>query len=480
MSENDSSSAKLSPEAFRTEAVSIFSVNGHIDHGNVLQEILDNLEGVDFSEIAKLKQDERLTQKHLVVYSVREILRVAQTLNCGLCRHFDFLYTYNGEYWQLAGRDAFERFLSDCAQRLGVEEVTAVYHKFSAELYKQFLATAYLPKPVRAAEPVLINLRNGTFEIHRNGINLRPFNRADFLTYQLPFEYDPVATSPRWNLFLDEVLPDRSKQDVLAEYIGYVFSRHLKLEKTLILYGTGANGKSVVFDVINALLGKDNISNYSLESLGEPYYRAMIAGKLLNYASEISNRLQSEKFKQLTSGEPVEARLPYGQPMILHDYARLAFNCNDLPRDVEHTEAFFRRFLILTFDVMIPPAKRNPNLAREIIGSELTGVFNWILDGLTRLLANKNFTYSESIEAALEQYKLEADSVARFLKDEHYVASDEEWIALKVFYNDYRSYCAENLDKPVGKNQFSKRLNLFQIQTRRMNFGMAVAAAREV
>ncbi|MBX3288420.1 MAG: DNA primase [Acidobacteria bacterium] len=437
---------------------SIFSAGESISHAEVLQEILDNVEPVDFAGLAQLKQEEKLTQKHLIVYSVAEILRIAKKLNCGLCRHYDVLYTYNGEFWQLTEKDAFERFLSECAIKLGVDHATAVYHKFSAELYKQFLTTAYLPKPRRAAEPVIINLRNGTFEIHRGKVNLRPFQREDFLTYQLPFEYSPKSTCPMWTAFLNDVLPDQTKQAVLAEYIAYVFARHLKLEKTLILFGTGANGKSVVFDVINALLGSDNVSNYSLESLGEPYYRAMIAGKLLNYASEISNRLQAEKFKQLTSGEPVEARLPYGQPMILTDYARLAFNCNDLPRDVEHTEAFFRRFLILTFDITISPKKRNPNLAREIVEGELSGVFNWVLSGLERLLKNRNFTWSDSIDAALVQYRRESDSVAMFLDDEGYAPDQYFSQPLKTLYPEYRQFCISNGYKPCGANTFSKRL----------------------
>jgi putative DNA primase/helicase len=39
------------------------------------------------------------------------------------------------------------------------------------------------------------------------------------------------------------------------EYLGYLFVRNksLNLEKSLILYGTGANGKSVLFEILNAL-----------------------------------------------------------------------------------------------------------------------------------------------------------------------------------------------------------------------------------
>lgn len=138
-----------------------------------------------------------------------------------------------------------------------VDEITANYHKFKAELYKQFLSVAHLPKPETENNTVLINLRNGTFEITKDEIRLRDFRRADFLTYQLGFGYDKTATYPKWQAFLNEVLPGISRQNLLAEYIGYVFARHLKLEKTLILYGTGANGKSVIFEVINALLGKE-------------------------------------------------------------------------------------------------------------------------------------------------------------------------------------------------------------------------------
>jgi putative DNA primase/helicase len=445
-----------------------------IQHKEVFGEILDALEPVNFRKLAKIKNGDKVPQKHIVVLTVRKILEIAKNLNCGLCKNYDFLYAYNGEFWQMLDRESFERFLAQCAERLGIDDITANYHKFTAELFKQFLAVAHLPKPETKGESVLINLQNGTFEITEKQIKIRKFRREDFLTYQLPFAFDKDANCPKWQRFLNEVIPDRQKQSLLAEYVGYVFARKLKLEKTLILYGTGANGKSVVFEMINALLGKENVSNYSLEALGEPYYRAMISDKLLNYASEISNRLQAEKFKQLTSGEPVEARLPYGQPMILTDYARLAFNCNDLPRDVEHTEAFFRRFLILTFDVTISAEKRNPNLAKEIIAEELSGVFNWVLEGLTRLLKQNNFSPCEAVQKALDEYRKESDSVAMFLDEESYETSQTEYILLKNLYATYRTYCTNNGYKPLGNNNFSKRLESNGITVEKKNVGKVV------
>ena len=96
------------------------------------------------------------------------------------------------------------------------------------------------------------------------------------------------------------------------------------------MYGTGANGKSVFFEVVNALIGMENISHFTLENLtntrGE--YRAQIATKLVNYASEINGKLESAIFKQIVSGEPIEARALYGQPYTIKQYAKLIFNCS--------------------------------------------------------------------------------------------------------------------------------------------------------
>jgi putative DNA primase/helicase len=73
------------------------------------------------------------------------------------------------------------------------------------------------------------------------------------------------------------------------------------------------------------------------------------------------------------------------------DYAKLIFNCNELPKDVEQTEAYFRRFLIIPFNVTIPEHEQDKELAKKIIDNELSGVFNWVLSGLKRLLMQQRF-----------------------------------------------------------------------------------------
>ncbi|MEN2282221.1 phage/plasmid primase, P4 family [Algoriphagus sp. SE2] len=448
-------------------------------HAEILSQLLEQFEPLDFEAMANPHNAEnfKLTNKHYTVLSIENVLQIAENNRWGLCKNHDFIYLFNGTHWDELNKESFQKFLGKAAERMGVPVITAKYHRFRKELYEQFLGTAYLePKPP-LANRVLINLQNGTFEVSPKGTQLRPFDRSDFLTYQLPFEYNPQVKAPLFEAYLNKVLPDKERQKVLAEYLGFVFIKHgsnrLKEEKALILYGTGANGKSVFFEIVSALLGTENTSNYSLQSLTNEngYFRAKLANKLVNYASEINGKLESAIFKQLVSGEPVEARLPYGEPFTLKQYAKLIFNCNELPKDVEHTNAYFRRFLIIPFDVTIPTQEQDKQLHTKIIEKELSGVFNWVLDGLNRLLEQRRFTDCEAVKQAVEQYKSQSDSVKMFIDESNYQSSPTDYRLIKELYTEYRGYCIEDGFKPVNKSNFIKRLSGFGVLVDRLNVG---------
>jgi putative DNA primase/helicase len=469
-------------------------------HAEILQQLIEQFEPLDF-EVLAFPQAEKLREqleklapeseqakdirkqldkikvntKHYRILSIKNVSKTATNNRWGLCKNHDFIYLYNGTFWAELDKDEFQKFLGEAAEKMGVRWDNAQDYQFREQLFKQFLATEYLSNPPGDNNKVLINLQNGTFEISPQGTKLRPFDRSDFITYQLPFEYNPQAKAPIFEAYLNRVLPDIERQRVLAEYLGYVFIKHgsntLKEEKALILYGTGANGKSVFFEVVNALLGADNVSSYSLQSLTNDngYFRAKLANKLVNYASEINGKLETSIFKQMVSGEPVEARLPYGQPFILKQYAKMIFNVNELPKDVEHTNAYFRRFLIIPFDVTIPPHEQDKNLHTKIIEKELSGVFNWVLQGLNRLLEQKKFSNCEAAQQAVEQYKIESNSVQMFLNENEYKSSPTNYKLIKDLYPEYRAFCIDDGTTPFKKTNFIKQLRALSLVVDRVS-----------
>jgi len=472
-------------EAIKDEAKRLLAAQSEIkSNTDVLNILLDDVQPVSFLEIVhpaivELKQrlstetdDEergkilseikrfRITDRQKYVVVVEELLRLASERQWGICKNAAFVYLFNGSFWSELNKEVLQRFLGDCAEQMKIPKYDARQYTVQENLLKQFFATGFQAMPESNAK-ILINLKNGTFEIDENGKGiLRNVDKADFLKYQLPFEYNPDAECPMFQKYLDASLPDKTAQNVLAEYIGYVFARHLKLEKVLILYGSGANGKSVFFNIVSALLGTQNVSNYSIDSLCEQngYYRAMIANKLLNYSSEIGKRFEVDKFKQLCSGEPIEARLPYEEPFLIRNYARLVFNANQLPKDTEQTNAYFRRFLIIPFTVTIPPEQQDVELSKKIITNELSGVFNWVLCGLDRIIGQKGFSKCNVAERELEQYRRESDSVEMFLEDNGYEKSVFEFELLKELYEKYRIYCNDVGNRACSLKTFSKRL----------------------
>lgn len=449
-----------------------------VPHEQVLKRLLEKVKPVNFLKLAKVDEEKKLKDAHCLIITIEEVLKLARENNWGMCKHNDFIYVYNGEYWRQLSKDELQSFLGNAAERLGLNKFKAFFYSFQDQLGKQFIATAHLPKPQRPKDVVLVNLKNGTFEISPKKQFWRPQKREDFLTYQLPFSYEPEAQAPMFERYLNRCLPDRELQNILSEYLGYIFIHPsaLKLEKALLLYGSGANGKSVFFEIINALLGPENLSSYSLQSLTNEsgYHRAKLENKLVNYASEINGKLETSIFKQLVSGEPVEARLPYGQPFLLTDYAKLIFNCNELPMDIEQTHAYFRRLIIIPFDVTIPEEEQDRELPQKIISSELSGVFNWILDGLNRLLSQKKFSDSEIVSKQLEDYRNQSDSVRIFLDDRGYIQSETSTILQNDLYRWYRDYCKEFGYFPCSNRLFGRRLKIVGFITKRTSAGNVV------
>lgn len=457
-------------------------INKRLDISEILQHTLKNIEVKDFRKEADLtEEDKTLQRKHYIILVVQFLNEKANELDLDIIFKDGKIYMYNTQYWEVVKESEFNFFLGEIALKMGVDKFDAKFFKFKEDLFKQFVSESNFKyiKPDR--QDTLINLKNGTFEISKATPKLRGFQKDDFLTYQLPFSYEENAQPVQFLKFLNDVLPEKELQDILAEYIGSIFISNevLKFEKALFLYGTGSNGKSVIFDIINALLGHQNFSSYSLESLTKDKdSRAMIADKLLNYASEMSANLESDIFKKLVSREPIDARVLYKSSFIMEDYARLMFNCNELPNDIEHTNAFFRRFLIIPFRVTIKEEDQDRQLSQKILKSELPGVFNWILEGMSRLLTNKAFTSSSIVENEVKKFRRESDSVLCYIDENEYVKSAVDYTTLQNMYEEYRMYCIQNGNKPCANKKFASRLrNEFEMT--RKNFGQVVFAIKK-
>jgi putative DNA primase/helicase len=444
----------------------------------ILKELLTHITAQSPKEAADLADDSRISEKDLVVITVDYVLEVSEKNKWSMARYQNTYYVYSGTHWKKVTEDELKAFLGKAAEKINVDKFLARHYTFRSNLHNQFYEAGLFSPPTSDGKETKINLANGTYVIRKETQYLKPWDPEDFMLYKLNFNYDPTAEAPLFQKYLDRVLPDESKQMVLAEYLGYVFIKNsvLKLEKALILFGDGHNGKSVLFEIILKILGPENICNYSLQSLTDEkgYHRAMLTGRLLNFSSEISTKLNPTIFKQLVSGEPIEARAIYGRPFLLTEVPRLMFNTNILPKDIEVNTGFFRRFIIIHFDQIISDEEKDVNLANKIIENELSGVFNWILEGLNRLLIEEDFSPCEAIDHAINEFKLSSDSVNLFLEDGCYIPGVAAQIPLKTLHQIYREYCKESGYTACSLKTFADRLRNYKYTIIRKTNGRVV------
>ena len=399
-----------------------------------------------------------------IVAIIHEISKVADAHNWQVAKEHDVIYLFNGIYWQRSEDSHIKDFLGKAAIQLGYfSPAQAMTHNFVENTFKQFTQSALVKKRDQRKEVVMINLLNGTLEVENGMHKLKKHNPDDFLTYVLEFSFDSAATSPLFYRYLDRVLPDQSSREVLQEFHGYIFIRHLKLEKALVLLGGGQNGKSVQFEITRSLLGDANVSTKSLGDLVDRDAgndnRAKLQDKLLNYGSEIrANVMDVDIFKRLVSGEPVAAREKYKTGFDLVNTCKFLFNANGMPKEIERTDAYFRRFIIIPYDQKITESEKDPELHTKIIRDEMPGVLNWVIDGLYRLLDQKKFSECDAAHDALETYKKESNPVAMFIEDEGLIKSvDFQW-STKGLYSHYREWCQDNGYRPLAIRNFSTEI----------------------
>lgn len=366
---------------------------------------------------------------------------------------------YVGTHWEIVLPEMFKDFVKRSSCAMGLLPNYYEDPNFMKSLY-EFVAFRF-SQPLKEkyeAGKVFVNVQNGTVVLDKQGkASLMDHQRSDGFRYVLPYVYDPNATCERWRSFLDQMLPEKGAQDILAEYLGYSLTTGIKVEKMLVLYGPGSNGKSVTLDVIEAFFGKENVSYASLATITQDdKKRALINEKSLNISYESSGDVEVSMLKRIISGEKVEAYINYVGPIIMHRYAKLIASFNVLPR-AENSYAYFRRIILMPFVVTITEEKKNVNLAKEIIATELPGIFNWVLDGLRRFLMSYAFSSSKVCDEALKKYTLLSDSVKMFVSTQCEVTEDPSMSGMEL-YKEYCEFCHSEGLRAVGKQKFYERL----------------------
>lgn len=317
-----------------------------------------------------------------------------------------------------------------------------------------------IQKPAKElnANPYLINLRNGLYNVLEDKLIE---HTPDYLsTVQLAVNYTPDAQCPRFIKYLHESLPD-DQVFLIQEMLGYFLVPINRAQKCFVIVGEAGAGKSVLLLVLNdILLGKENVSNVTWQSLNERFKTAELFGKLANIFADLPTKNIDDNgiFKALVGEDYLTVEKKNKNPFSFQPYARLLFSCNNIPRNYgDKSEGFYRRLIIIRFAHAVAEAKRDPELLDKF-RQEADGIFLFALEGLKRLMKNNfKFSVTDTNVQELQKYREDSNSVLSFVNDCCELGPKFEAVRTEI-YNQYKNYCTACGLSPYSQKSFNNEL----------------------
>jgi putative DNA primase/helicase len=271
-------------------------------------------------------------------------------------------------------------------------------------------------------DPYLLNC--GAVTINLKTGDERPPNRLDYCIKQTSIAPAPPGTPcDMWLKFLDRVTGKNDELIAfLQRYLGYCLTGHVYEHVFAFFYGTGANGKSTLINTVSAIFA-DYCNTSPIEMFLQSKYdrhpteKARLHKVRLTVAHETprGRSWDEAKIKDLTGGDPIEARYMRGNFFEYRPTHKIIITGNNKPalRDVD--EAMRRRLLLIHFAVQIPPRERDPLLA-EKLKAEHPAILRWIIEGCLDW-QSRGLGIPDTVRDASEQYFADQDVIAQWLAD---------------------------------------------------------------
>ena len=391
---------------------------------------------------------------------------------CRYCPDAKSWYIYDGKMWRIdAGgtivsklAKSFTTYMLECRKYLNEEQqenwIQYVAQRIKKKNRDTMIADAISVFPIYKKD---FDSNNDLFNCQNGTLNLKTFefknhDSNDLLTKISNVHYDPKAKSQLFDTFMNEIMQnDVEKTEYLQKALGYSLTADTHYETCFILYGaTKRNGKSTLMSTIMYILGEH--SGYSLDMKPETLAvkknhdsrqatgdLARLDGCRFLNVSEPQKRmlLDVTLLKQMTGRDPITARNLYEREFTFYPKFKLFMNTNHLPVVTDDDLFSSDRINIITFDRHFKAHEQNKTLKNKLITQEnISGIFNWCLDGLQKFRDN-GLEPPQTVKNATEEYKNDSDKVGKFI-DECLEKSQGENCKAGEVYFIYQGWCESN------------------------------------
>lgn len=319
------------------------------------------------------------------------------------------------------------------------------------------------------ADQYEINLQNGLFNL--DTLKLAPHHPSQLVTKLAPVTWVPDAPCPFWDAFIEQVT---CRDKDLAEYIqrlaGYCLTGSTQEEVMPILYGSGANGKSLFLNTLLRILGSTEYGlTLSSEAIlnsntyGIQYYHRQLEGKRLATATETDQgkTLREAVTKTAVAGDEISGRGIGKDPVQFRPRAKIVLGVNHLPALTSTDHATRRRLQVVPFRKQFDGSVKKEALERQV-GDEIAGIFAWAVRGFQEW-RKQGLNPPKVVLEATAAYFEANDHIGTYLKERTETVAGAT-IPVKLLYADYKAWSQDCGADHLGMHKLSDLLKSREIQ----------------
>lgn len=279
--------------------------------------------------------------------------------------------------------------------------------------------------------------QNGVLDIALR--ELKPHSPHHYARRKIGVPYQPGAKCPQFERLLGAMFSDRPAGDqsgfteTIQSWVGSALAiKHLSREerKALLLVGPSRTGKTELSRIIRLLIG-DPIATPSIAEISERFGLSSLydaAAWIRDDAINEGDDLDPQRFKTIVTGEPIDIERKYRPAIAGVELALpVLLTTNALPRAKDKSDAIFNRSIVLEMTNVVSEADahqmrnaldvtRGSTIGSHIFASEGSGILNWALDGLRKLLERGSYDLPTSVRMAVQRFKDDNNPVGEWAR----------------------------------------------------------------
>lgn len=350
-----------------------------------------------------------------------------------------------------------QRFINKCSKGNAVKSILV-----NVEIFEK----VHLPKEQFDKNPRLLAVPNGTVDLS-NG-QLRQSIEGDYISRMCRTPYHPEQDCPQFKKF---VLDIAGGSQELATHILMIFAYCLTgmstEQKVYIFYGSGANGKSVLLEVIRKTIGSELVVHADSKTLvknGRTIREdiARFEGARLATCSEIGNQdtLDEPLIKGLSGGDQMVSRKLYQNSQEFQNSAKIIIATNILPNIEATDHGIERRLEVIPFNQTFTGDRMDKGMMAKLL-EEKQGILALLVQCAKTYFDEGEIRPPEVVVEATDQYIKSGNSVKCFLKECTEPTTDPgSELTLRNMYQAYVGYCPQNGHKSSSIHDFSRLMKL--------------------